>query len=376
MSRALVLISGLGPGGAERVTVSLLRLLRRRGCDAVACTVSSRHDGPLADELSASGIERRDLGIDRLADARAVTRLAGLVRRERIDLIHAHGQDAGIIAGLVRAASRIPLALTRHVLDEPAASWRQRVRARLALRAFRRADAAVAVSAATADRLAQLARLPRERIHVIPNGIDVDAFRAVDAAGARAALMQTMAIRPGARLLLIPAVLREGKGHEHLFDAVRALRERVDVQLLVAGSGEREAALRSQAADLAGRVVFLGHRDDIPLLMAACDLVVLPSLFEALPTALMEAAAAGRPVVASEVGGVPEIVEHGKTGLLVPPGDPAALADAIERVLLDSGLSRQLGQEAERHACEHFSIARQADETLALWDVLRRRKAA
>jgi glycosyltransferase involved in cell wall biosynthesis len=373
--RPLVLISGLATGGAERVTVALLRCMRERGTDVLACTVSRRHDGPPADELRASGIERRDLGVGRLADARAVTRLVGLIRAERVGVIHAHGQDACIIAGLACAAARTPLAITRHVLDEPRDTLRQRIRAGLALRTFRHAHAPVAVSRAAADRLAALAGLPRSRIRVIPNGIDLDAFRGIDGTAARLELAGTVPIQPDARLILVPAVLRGGKGHEHLVEAVRILTRRLPVQLLVAGSGEREPALRRQAQDLGTGVLFLGHRDDVPRLMAASDLVVLPSLFEAFPTALMEAAAAGRPAVATRVGGVPEIVAEGRTGMLVAPGDPVALADAIAAILLDPELAGTLGRQAARHAEERFSIVRQAVETQALWDELRREVA-
>jgi glycosyltransferase involved in cell wall biosynthesis len=375
MMRTLVLISGLGAGGAERVTVSLLRCLRERGTDVLACTVTRRHDGPLARELRLSGVERRDLGVSRLADARAVTRLVQLIRAERVGVIHAHGQDACIIAGLASAAARTPLAITRHVLDEPRETLRQRVRAGLALRAFRHAHAPVAVSRAAADRLAELAEMPRSRIRVIPNGINLDAFRGIDGPAARADLARTLPIQPEARLMLVPAVLRAGKGHEHLIEAVRILARRVTLQLLIAGSGEREPALRRQAEDLGTCVLFLGHRDDVPRLMAASDLVVLPSLFEAYPTALMEAAAAGRPAVATRVGGIPEIVADGRTGMLVAPGDPFGLADTIATVLLDPELALTLGREAGRHAEEKFSIVRQAAETQTLWDELRRKAA-
>jgi glycosyltransferase involved in cell wall biosynthesis len=114
-------------------------------------------------------------------------------------------------------------------------------------------------------------------------------------------------------------------------------------------------------------VRFLGPRDDMPDLMAACDVVVLPSRAEALPTALMEAAAAGRPVVATRVGGVPEVVEDGRTGLLVPAGDPHALARALASVLADPVRAAALGDAARALARQRFGIDRQVERTIELW---------
>jgi glycosyltransferase involved in cell wall biosynthesis len=165
--RALVLLSGLATGGAERVTVSFLRRLKALGIQAAVCTVTGRHDSRLAGEIRDADIVRHDLGARRLADPRAAVRLARLLWREQVDVVHAHGQDASILAAAVRPFARVPLVVTRHVLDEPSASWRQRLRARLACAAFRRADAVVAVSCAAADRLAELARLARTSIEVI-----------------------------------------------------------------------------------------------------------------------------------------------------------------------------------------------------------------
>jgi glycosyltransferase involved in cell wall biosynthesis len=372
--RALVLISGLATGGAERVTVSFMRRLKALGIQAALCTVTGRQDSQLAMELRDAGVVRYDLGARRLADPRAAVRLARLLTRERVDVVHAHGQDASILAAAVRPLARVPLVVTRHVLDEPSASWRQRLRARLACAAFRRADAAVAVSCAAADRLAELARLPRTSIQVIANGIDLEPFDGASSEVGRAARQALGA--PGAeRLVLVPAVLRMGKGHEVLLDAMPALLARVPTtRVLIVGGGEREPELRARARHLGEAVRFLGPREDVPHLLGACDLVVLPSLSEALPTALMEAAAAGRPVVATRVGGVPEVVQDGCTGLLVPPSDAPALAEAMAALLGDAERSRAFGAAARKLAWERFGIERQVHGTLELWSGLAARK--
>lgn len=371
-SLPLVLLSGLATGGAERVTVSFLRQLRATGVRAGVCTVTGRHDGPLAAELDEAGIARHDLGAARLADPRAPVRLARLLERDRVGLVHAHGQDASIIAAAVRSLSRIPLVVTRHVLEEPAEGWRQRLRARLALAAIRRADAAVAVSSATAERLAAQISVPRAAIEVIPNGIDLERFDRSSEAALRRVTRERLGFGVGQALVLVPAVLRAGKGHEILLEAMPELRRCVpSVRVLLAGGGEREGELRERAEALGDAVRFLGPRDDMPELLCACDLVVLPSLAEALPTALMEAAAAGRAVVALRVGGVPEVVEHGRTGLLVPPADAAALAEAIVALLAAPTRAREMGAAARTVARERFGIEHQVRQTLALWTRVR-----
>jgi glycosyltransferase involved in cell wall biosynthesis len=366
-SRPLVLLSSLAEGGAERVTVSFLGRLARDGVKALACTVASRQEPSLAAELRAAGVARHDLAARRLADPAALPRLLRLLWRERIDLIHAHGQDACILAAAARRLTRVPLVLTRHVLVEPAGNWRQGLRARLALAAARRADAVIAVSQAVAERLALQARLPPSAIRVIPNAVDLERFRPCDGPP-REAMRAALGLATEDVLVLVPAVLREGKGHEVLIEALPVMRAGVArLTLAFAGSGEREAALRERARSHGEAIRFLGPRHDMPALLAACDLVVLPSLAEALPTALIEAAAAGRAAVATRVGGCAEVVDDGRTGVLVPPGDAAALAAEVVALLLDRDRRRAFEQAARRRAEQRFSLDLQVSRTLDVW---------
>lgn len=366
--RPLVLLSSLATGGAERVTVSFLRRLAGTPHEAALCTLSSRNNRPVASELQEAGIVHHDLGARRLADPLALVRYLRLLRGERFDLVHAHGQDAWILAAAARSLLRLPLALTRHVLDEPSRNRRERLRARFALAAARRADALIAVSSATADHLSRIARIPRSGIHVIANGIEITRFDRPELRQRRPELRSGFGFEAEERIVLVVSVLREGKGHEVLIESLPMLWKRVPrARLAFAGDGEREAALRALAQRYGRGVVFLGAREDVPELLAACDLVVLPSFAEALPTSLIEAAAAGLPSVATKVGGVPDVVEHERTGLLVPPGSPGALAEAMARVLLDRNLSRNLGERACRRAREGFSLDAQVRKTQALW---------
>jgi glycosyltransferase involved in cell wall biosynthesis len=209
---------------------------------------------------------------------------------------------------------------------------------------------------------------------VIENGIELEHF-AGGAPDARQRVRASLGAGPDEPLVLVPAALRDGKGHEVLLRALPDLRKRVPaVRVLFAGTGEREAALRSAARAVGNAVQFLGLRTDIPELLRACDLVVLPSatrtdgtIEEALPTVLLEAAAAGRAVVATRLSGIPEIVVDGRTGLLVPPNDPAALADAIATLLQDGARARAYGAAARHIAQQRFAIETQIARTQTLW---------
>ncbi len=366
--RPLILLSGLAPGGAEQVTVDFLRFLADQGEPVPLCTLTDRFDGAPARRLAERGVVRHDLGARRLLDPRALCRLVSLVRRQGFDLVHAHGQDAAIMSSAARRFAPFRLLVTRHVLEEPGGGLRQRVRARLALRALRRADAPVAVSRAVADRLGALSSIRAERIRVIRNGIPLERFDLARLRDRRAGLRESMGIGPQDLLVLVPSVLRPGKGHDVLLQAAPHVLERFPAARLVfAGSGEMEESLRARAAGLGAAALFLGHRTDVPELMAAADLVVLPSLAEALPTVALEAAAAGTAIVASRVGGVPEVVEDRVTGVLVPPGDPHALAGGVMALLADGEIRAAMGWAARRRAVAEFGIEGQAALTLQLW---------
>lgn len=376
--RPLVLISGLPVGGAERVTARFLCHLAGTSRPVPVCTVTDRHDDGPAEEIARAGVPRHDLGAVRLADPMALARLLRLLRRHRFDLVHAHGQDASILAAAATGLHSTPLVTTRHVLDEPRGTARERLRAILALAAIGRSDAAVAVSRAVAERVREETALPTDRIRVIPNGIDLSRFHPGRGARVRAKVRSSLGAAVDAPLILVPSVLREGKGHGVLLKALPGLRRRLpDIHVLFAGDGEMEGALRREARvrEVHDIVGFLGFRDDVPELLAAADLVVLPSHSEALPTALLEAAAAGRPAVATRVGGTPEVVQDGRTGLLVPPDDPRALRDAIQELLVDGERARRFGHAARELAEERFGIRTQVERTLELWrEVVEKRK--
>ena len=280
-----------------------------------------------------------------------------------------------MLAAIACAIHRIPLVVTRHVLAEPKAGWRQHLRARGMVAALHRARAVVAVSKATAAALEQTG-IPPRRVRVIHNGVELERFgQDISDVGLR--LRAEQGFGHGDRLILAPAVMRPGKGHDLLLDAwPRIITQVPDARLLLAGTGPLETALRDRARAYGASVVFLGHRTDVPALLQAADLVVLASHSEALPTVLMEAAAAGRPVVSTRVGGVAEVVVDRRTGLLVSPGDARGLANAAVTVLQDHELADALGLAARAEAEARFGIDVQVQRTCELWGEIAARRAA
>lgn len=368
MIRPLVLISGLAPGGAERVTVSFVCRMAAKGVKAIVCTVTDECDGPLAGELLNAGVIRHNLFAKRPYNIISMFRLLRLIRKYRIDIVHAHGPEASTIATAARCFTHVPLVITRHVLDELRLNKRQRLRSWLTLIAAKRADAVIAVSSAVAKHLSQTAEIPIDLIRVIYNGIELDKFQRSEFPERRTEIRESIGLKPNNQFVLIPAVLRKGKGHDILIKTLpHILRIHPSLRLVFAGSGGEELAIRKLAKPYKDSVIFLGHREDIPELLSACDLVVLPSLAEALPTALIEAAAAGRPIVATRVGGTEEIIEHGSTGFLVPPNDSILLAEHVIKLLSDPALARKFGEEASSLSHKRFSIDLQIKQTLELW---------
>jgi glycosyltransferase involved in cell wall biosynthesis len=197
------------------------------------------------------------------------------------------------------------------------------------------------------------ARVAPERIRVIWSAVDPEALRP---SATREVLRAQLGAGPEMPVLLVAANLVRRKGVDVLLAAVAALAPRSRSTLWVAGDGPERAELESAAARLgiAERVRFLGRRSDVPDLLEACDVFVLPARQEGLGVAALEAMARGRPVVASAVGGLAEIVIPERTGLLVPPDDAAALAAALDRLLADPGLARRLGAAGAARVAEHF----------------------
>ena len=233
-----------------------------------------------------------------------------------------------------------------------------------------RMDCVVCVSEGQAAKV-RAAGVPDAKIRVIRNAARPEAFRDPDSA-MRERILAGLP-QPGRRLILAAGRLSSDKGFHILIDAIPTVLARApEARWIICGEGAERAALEQQVrtAGLTGVVVFVGFRTDLDDWMPNADLFVLPSFTEGLPNVLLEAHACGVPVVATAVGGTPELVRDGETGYLVPPGEAPALADRIIRLLVDDGVRRQMGANARARVREQFTFAVQARQYLELFEEL------
>ncbi len=366
--RVLLMLSSMAMGGAERNIAALLpHLSAIAGVQLTLGTLNTRRDSPLAGLIAQSGVPRFDMGARRLIDRQAWRRYTDFLRRERIDLVHSQDQDTNIYNALSRRLLGIPSVMTRHVMFEPFTNLKTRLRAQLVLIAARYgADRVIAVSEAVRQQFARQARLPLERIETVYNGIELQKFAT---RARRAEIRAALGWAQEAPVAIMVAVLRSGKGHEVLLEAVPQLRQRVpNVQIMLVGDGEARALLERMIAPYSDVVHLLGQRMDVPELLGASDVLVLPSWSEALPTVLIEAGAASLPCVATDVGGTREIVVDGETGYVIPAGDSAALAERLAELLTDSARARTMGQAALRRVSSLFTLPQQAERTVAVYE--------
>jgi glycosyltransferase involved in cell wall biosynthesis len=354
MTRILMLIKGLGRGGAELILAAAARHFDGSRFDYEVAYLLPWKDA-LTDELAQAGIRTHCLYGAR--GARWTGRLRGLVRDRGIDLVHAHSPVAAVGARLVlRGGARRPLVYTEHNVwarYHPATRWANMI-------TFGRNDHVFTVSDEVRRSIRYLPFQGKRRtpsVETLYHGIDLGRVaRSAEADGVRAEL----GIPDGAPLIGTVANLKPGKGQRHLLKAAVVVRRHLpQARFVLVGVGPSEDALRREAAALGlnGSVLFTGFRQDAVRISAALDLFVLPSEYEGLPIALVEAMALGRPVVATRAGGTPEVLADGVQGRLVPPRDPSALAEAIVAVLQDEPARRRMG-DAGRARSADFDIRR------------------
>lgn len=351
MTRVLHVLPNFRPGGAERMAVNLMRTLSRERFEAGAVSLFDPSGTDLEETLAQSGIPVWYLGKRRGPDPRMFTRIARVLRRFRPDVVHTH--QYVLRYTLPTMLHRTPAMVhTVHSLADKevprSGHWIQRL-------AFKRGVLPVAIAQEVADSLGCLYGV--SGFPLIPNGVPVEAYRwpSVD--------RRTWRGREGfatgdvlfvcvARLSPVknPALLLESFAHGPASDPRS--------HLLLVGEGELRPELerRIRALGLQGKVHLLGLRPDIPEALNAADVFVLASGWEGNPLSVMEAMAAGKPVVCTAVGGVPELVEDGRSGLLVPRGDAAAFSGAMSYLLEDPGAGEAMGERAAGIACERFDL--------------------
>lgn len=342
------------PGGTERQMIELIRRLDpQRWTPHVACF---RASGSWFGRVAQSVASVTEFPIDSFQSTEAARQLAAFVRwcRERqIAVLHTAEMPANIFAlpGGMLAGVTVRIGNRREINPGRSVAGIAAQRA-----AYACAHAVVANSLAAAERLAY-ERVPTRKIRVIPNGLEASTFNA-------------RTPRAPLRRVITVANLRPEKGHDVLIEAAAlVLRRYPDAHFDIVGDGPQRTSLiaRADEAGVSHAMTFLGHRDDVAARLEASDVFVLPSRSEAFPNAVLEAMAAGLPIVASGVGGIREVIDHEHTGLLVPPDDSQALAERICRLMADAPLALRIATSARARAQARYSFDRMVASFEALY---------
>jgi glycosyltransferase involved in cell wall biosynthesis len=365
------LIDGLSMGGAERLMVPILKHLRLEHFDPFVCALQSKEGNPMAEEIRALGIPVECLDIKHLRDMDAIPRLIKYLKDTGADLVHTQLEAANILGNISAKLTRLPSVCTIHVMPSLDVKTKTKLHQRVewfVLRHF--CDLVISVSEEARQYHIKISGTSPKQVATIYNGIDLSTFLNMDYALQRNAVRAELGIPRDANVLVTVAVLRPPKGIQYMIRALPSiLAVHPNTFYLVVGSGSHHDALVEEVkkAGVNKQVIFAGMRKDVPRLLAASDVFVLPTLTEALPTVLAEAMAAKLPIVASRVGGIPEMITNGQNGFLVEPGDIDGLTKVCNHLLEHPEKREDMGAEGWKTVRQKFSIERQVDQLKELY---------
>jgi glycosyltransferase involved in cell wall biosynthesis len=364
--RILLLSTSMGMGGADSQLLSAARVMLARGHDVIIVSLTPL--GPMGLQARSMGIRTESLQMRRgVPDPRGLMRLARLVRAWRPDVVHSHMVHANLLARALRLVVPVPAVVsTIHNIYEGG---------RLRMAAYRLTNGLVdhmtIVSQAAADRFVGDGIVPEKLLTVVPNGVDTEQIRNVPV-GARESLRRSLGIEDRFVWLAVGR-FEIAKDYPNMLRAFARLAEQQPLAfLLLVGRGSLQEKTETLARELGlgGVVRFLGVREDVPLVMNAADAYVMSSAWEGMPMVLLEAAAAGLPIVATKVGGNCEVVVDEESGFLVPPRDHEALGSAMVRLSdLPEARRHSLGQRGHEHVRSHYGLDRLAEQ----WEEIYRR---
>lgn len=355
-------IDELPPDGAERLLVDLMRRRSDRYRYVIVCLVRG---GPLEADFSELGVPVVIIGRSHKFDLGMLFRLARWFRHEQVAVVHTHLFTADVFGRVAARLAGVRAVLsTSHNLNDWKRPWHRVVDRALAMLSSR----VIGCTQEVGRTLVARDGLPPEKVVVVENGIDLHRFEHVDQAGVREELNAPL----GTLLLGVVGRLHAQKGHADLLQALVEVQHRVDrpFRCLFIGEGELRGALEAEVADLGLHDVvhFTGLRRDIPRLLMALDVFVMPSRWEGLPMALLEAMACGKAVVVTAVGGVPSVIEDGVNGLMVAPEAPVAMAAALVECMSDEALRGRLGHAARACALQRYDVSRALASYEGLYD--------
>ena len=370
LSTIMILITGLDYGGAETQLVNLATKLKERGWDVRVVSMLPPH--AFTEELNEAGIPLATLNMRRgVADPRAVFRLVKMLREWKPWILTSFMFHANLLGRIAGRLAGVPINISSVRTENMGGALRERA---MRLTDWM-GDITITNSRIVADSLTKQGVVPAERVCVIPNGLVLDKFVVTNSN--KQEVRRDLGVAEEDFLWLAVGRLEEPKDYPNLLQAFRIVLNKYEAQLYVAGQGSLTEDLERQAIKLgiSDRVVFLGLRRDIPQLLEAADGFVLSSAWEGLPNTVMEAMAAAKPVVATNVGGVPELVQDGKTGYIVPPRNPEALALAMEKMMALSHEERcEMGKAGRAHIEANYSLDRVVDQWENLYKELLQKK--
>ncbi len=348
MINILELEASKGWGGQEKRTVRLIN-----GLDKSKYKVyfGAFPDSKIAQNRSQIDATLLPLKIANSYDVFAIWRVVGFVKKYRINIISTHSGKDGWIGAIAGKIAGVPVVRTRHLQTPINSPF-----------SYNLSTKVVTVSNQVNEYLASVG-VKKEKLMTIYTGVDTNQYNPTP----KKSLKDELGVSKECVLIGIVAVLRSAKRHDML---IRAIADLSNSHLVIVGSGPQEENLKNLVADLGykERVHMLGHREDVSEILPSLDIFVLPSKMEALGTAILEASACGVPCVGSRVGGIPECIEDGKSGLLFD--DEAGLKKALERLCSDEALREQMGKRARELVCEKFSNEVMIKKTEELYDEL------
>ncbi|MEW5977040.1 MAG: glycosyltransferase [Acidobacteriota bacterium] len=377
LTRILFVITSTHLGGAEKVLFEIATHLRRRNVAVHVCVLKDK--GPYAERLEAQGIPVNSLDLKDTGGLRGAVsylwtlpRLMACIRKVRPQIVHAFLFRANLLTRLACTVCRVPINISSIRIIEQERHyyyWIDRLTSSLVTQHL-------AVSEEVKRVSCQRSGIPEDRVRVIRNGIRLPTpgwAPETTSFDRPPAIKRELGLNAGSRVCGTVARLHSQKGIAYLIQAFSKLTgEFPEAELLVVGEGKERGPLQSLAAEHGVRkqVHFAGLALDPIKYLAVMDVFVLPSLYEGLPNALLEAMAWGVPVVASSVGGVPEVIQHQINGLLVAPGDAQAIAEAVRFVFTHPGEAQAMAQAARRCVEQHFSLSAMLGEYDELYEQL------
>jgi glycosyltransferase involved in cell wall biosynthesis len=356
--RILFLSTSMGMGGADQQVLSAARVFRTRGHQVLIVSLTPL--GPMGFNALGEGIPTQSLEMRRaVPDPRGLVRLVRLVRAWRPDVLHSHMIHANLMARALRLLIPVPVVVsTIHNIHEGGALWMAAYRLSNGL-----VDHMTIISQAAADRFITESIVPKQLLTVVPNGVDADRLQDLPT-GTRESVRSSLGLGPEFVWLAVGRfeIAKDYPTMLQGFARVRARYPQAVLLLVGHGSLQPETEAFAQALGLSGAVGFLGVRGDVPAVMSAADGYVMSSAWEGMPMVLLEAAAAGLPIVSTMVGGNHEVVRNEESGFLVPARDPDALGLAMMRLMgLPEAQRRSMGERGREHVRAHYGLNRVAE---------------